>query len=156
MAMCSATSHRWSRIPECGFSHFYAQYKKVQAMPKKINIPNVCPPSPCFGGYGFLPMMLFSAVAPESDMNRVPDTLKGRDVILPCQQGRHAGSLMGSGTLSSFSRSIPNKAFLVHLHFKLCQSQSHLGILRAVPTDKGLVPGHLEPPLPAHTPDTLQ
>lgn len=80
-------------------------------MSKKINISNVCPPSPRFWGYGFLPMILFSAVALEPDMNRVPDMLKGRNVILPCQQGRHAGSLMGSGTLSSFSWSIPNKAF---------------------------------------------
>lgn len=80
-------------------------------MSKKINISNVCPPSPRFWGYGFLPMILFSAVALEPDMNRVPDMLKGRNVILPCQQGRHVGSLMGSGTLSSFSWSIPNKAF---------------------------------------------
>lgn len=75
---------------------------------------------------------------------------------LPCQQGRHVGSLMGTGTLSSFSRSVPNKALLVHLHFKCCQAPGHLGVLRAVPSDEGLVPGPLDPPSPAHTHDTLQ
>lgn len=75
---------------------------------------------------------------------------------LPCQRGRHVGSLMGSGTLSSFSQSIPNKALSVHLHFKLCQSSEPPGDSQSRPSDKGLVPGNQEPLSPAHSPDTLQ
>lgn len=58
--------------------------------------------------------------------------------FLPGQWDRHTGGiLMGSGTLSRFSQSVPNKALLVHLHFKHCQSPGHLGTLRAVPTTRG-------------------
>ena len=47
---------------------------------------------------------------------------------------------MDSGTLSRFSWSVPNKALSVHVHFRVFQSLSYVGTLRAI--DQPLSTGH--------------
>ena len=58
----------------------------------------------------------------------------------PQVRNRNIHGFMDSGTLSRFSWSVPNKALSVHVHFRVFQSLSYVGTLRAI--DQPLLTGH--------------
>lgn len=58
----------------------------------------------------------------------------------PQARNKSIPGFMDSGTLSRFSWSVPNKALSFHIPFRVCQSLSYTGTLRAI--DQPLSTGH--------------